>query len=236
MWWWVLDSPCPGIWSSKMELGCAISDHFGISYFGLSQFLRWRVSSLDSSNSWYLKLQNGVRSTVHTLDDSMVHISSWFHTLQFQHSWRESSEQLHLRVCETPNGVSSTFLFFALRNFWIPTIRVLDISNSHYPNLRYGVFDISWLRVLWLWDSYSKSSWHPQLSVSKIVLLLGFRRFTFHDSETYNDEESWLFQLPVSETMKWSYFSVCETSGGNQAPRNPKLGLLFQICLANKVL
>jgi hypothetical protein len=40
------------------------------------------------------------------------------------------------------NGVSSTFWLFALHNFRIPIMRVLDISKSQYPNLRYGVFDI----------------------------------------------------------------------------------------------
>jgi len=70
-----------------------------------------------------------------------------------------------------------------------------------------------WFPVSW----NAKSTWHMSLSYCATChdlppilfdmvchihfLLLGFRCFAFHDSGTPDDEESWLFQLPISETF-----------------------------------
>ena len=92
------------------------SDYVEILHITKSGFL-WMIL-LVISNSRSPKIQQGVRSTVHTLDDSTVQISSWFRTSWFQHSWRESSWQLHLLVCETPKWSHLNFSAFRTLQLW----------------------------------------------------------------------------------------------------------------------
>ena len=74
-------------------------------------------------------------------------------------------------------------------------------------------FSISQFRISRLWDSCSKSSWHPQLPVSKIPVskTVSF----FQDFDISHFAIPWLLwwsvltlQLPVSETPKWSQINV----------------------------